>query len=101
MLVGISSLNTPDINAVRKKLQIAYVQRAAADLALLGGTARVGKTPFAKSARPTNRIPVVTMAKIVLYAVQPPLPHAVRGQRAKRDMGGTMKCVRRVHAKSA
>ena len=80
---------------------IAYVQGPFAHFALLDGTAMVEKVPNAKSARPTNRIPVLTMAKTVLYAVPPPLPHAVRGQRAKRDMGGTMKCVRQVNAKSA
>ena len=80
---------------------IAYVQGPFAHFALLDGTAMVEKVPNVKSARPTNRIPVATMAKTVLYAVQPPLTHAVRGQRAKWDTGDTMKYVRRVHANSA
>ena len=58
---------------------IAYVRGPFARFALLGGTAKAEKVPFAKSARPTNRIPAVTTAKTVSYAVQPPLPHAVRG----------------------
>ena len=106
MFGGMSSNHKALSNVVKKKimeiqLQIAYAQRASVELALPDGTAKVEKVPIAKSARPTNRIPVLTMAKTVLYAVPPPLPHAVRGQRAKRDMGGTMKCVRQVNAKSA
>ena len=93
MLGGISSLHIVIINVVNTTwilLQIAYAQRASAELALPDGTARVEKVPIAKSARTTNRIHVVTTAKTVSYAVQPPLPHAVRGQRAKWDMGDTM-----------
>ena len=107
MFGGISSLHLVLQNVVKRAggiisvLQIVYVQRASVELAPPGGTVRVEKVPNAKSARPTNRIPVVTMAKTVLYAVQPPLTHAVRGQRAKWDTGDTMKYVRRVHAKSA
>ena len=70
------------VKDVATMAKIAYVQGPFARFALLGGTARVEKVPIAKSARPTNRIPVVATAKTVSYAVQPPLPHAVRGQRA-------------------